>query len=87
MTSWGMPRTAKLEGHLGSAELQQCYLRCDHRADRTRWHPLWLVSTGKSGNEAAWLVARTSGWVSVLVRSYNERGAEGVATIKRRGKQ
>ncbi len=87
MSSWCMPRTAKLEGHFSSDELQQRYLRCDHRADRTRWHPLWLVSTGKSGNEAAWLVARTSGWVSVLVRSYNERGAEGVATIKRRGKQ
>lgn len=82
-----MPRTAKLEGHLSSAELQQRYLRCDHRADRTRWHALWLVSLGKSGNEAARLVGRTSGWVSVLVRSYNKSGTEGVETVKRRGQQ
>jgi transposase len=82
-----MPRTAELEGHLSSTELQQRYLRCDHRADRTRWHALWLVSTGKSGNEAARLVGRTSGWISVLVRSYNEKGTEGVTTIKRKGQQ
>ena len=87
MPNWYMPRTAKLEGHLSSAELQRHYLRCDDRADRTRWHALWLVSSGKSGNEAARLVGRTSGWISVLVRSYNESGAEGVATIKRRGQQ
>lgn len=82
-----MPRTAKLEGHLSSDELQQRYLRCDHRADRTRWHALWLVSTGKSGNEAARVVGRTSGWISVLVRSYNESGAAGVETVKRKGQQ
>lgn len=82
-----MPRTAKLEGHFSSNELQRRYLSCDHRADRTRWHALWLVSLGKSGNEAAHLVGRTSGWVSVLVRSYNERGAAGVETIKRKGQQ
>ncbi len=82
-----MPRPAKLEDHFSSGELQQRYLSCDHRADRTRWHALWLVSLGKSGNEAARLVGKSSGWVSVLVRSYNKSGAEGVATIKRRGQQ
>jgi transposase len=82
-----MPRTAKLEGHLSSDALQRRYLKCEHLADRTRWHALWLVSSGKSGNEAARLVGRSSGWVSVLVRSYNERGAEGVETVKRKGQQ
>ena len=82
-----MPRTTKLEGHLSSDELQQHYLRCKHQADRTRWHALWLVSTGKSGNEAARLVGRTSGWISVLVRSYNRSGAAGVETVKRKGQQ
>ena len=82
-----MPRTAKLEGHFSSDELQQRYLRCNHRADCTRWQALWLVSLGKSGNEAARLVGRTSGWISVLVRSYNENGAEGVETVKRQGQQ
>ncbi len=82
-----MPRTAKLEDHLTSAELQQQYLRCEHRADRTRWHALWLVSLGKSGNEAARLVGRTSGWVSVLVRHYNDQGAASVITVKREGRQ
>lgn len=78
---------AKLEGHLSSAELQERYLKCKHLADRVRWHALWLISSGKSGNEAARLVGRTSGWASVLVRSYNKQGAAGVATIKREGKQ
>ena len=87
MANWYRPRTAKLEEHLSSDELQRCYLRCDHRADRTRWHALWLMSLGKSGNEAARLVGRTSGWISMLVRSYNERGTEGVETVKREGQQ
>ena len=82
-----MPRTTKLEDHLTSAELQQRYLRCEHRADRTRWHALWLVSLGQSGNEAARLVGRTSGWMSVLVRRYNEQGAASVITVKREGRQ
>lgn len=82
-----MPRTAKLEGHLSSDALQHRYLKCEHLADRTRWHALWLVSLGKSGNEAARLVGRSSGWISVLVRSYNDSGAVGVETIKRKGQQ
>lgn len=80
-------RRAKLAEHLSSAELRERYLKCRHRADRVRWHALWLISTGRSGNEAACLVGRTSGWASVLVRSYNERGEAGVATIKREGRQ
>ena len=69
-----MPGIAKLEKHLSSRELQRRYLQCEHPADQTRWHALWLVSLGKSGDEAARLVGRTSGWVSVLVRAYNEQG-------------
>ena len=82
-----MPRTAKLEEHLGSAELRERYLRCKHDADRTRWHALWLVSLGKSGNEAARLVGRSSGWVSLLIRAYNARGPEAAETIKRNAQQ
>ncbi len=78
---------AKLEAHLTSAELQERYLRCKHLADRVRWHALWLISTGKSGNEAARLVGRTSGWASMLVRSYNKQGVAGAATVKREGRQ
>jgi transposase len=33
------------------------------------------------------LVGRTSGWISVLVRGYNEKGTEGVETLKRNGQQ
>lgn len=80
-------RRAKLAEHLSSAELQAHYLRCRHPVDRVRWHALWLISTGKSGNEAASLVGRTSGWASVLVRSYNERGGASVITVKREGRQ
>ncbi len=82
-----MPERAKLKDHLTSAELQRHYLRCQHLADRTRWHALWLVSLGKSGNEAARLVGRSSGWVSELVRAYNERGVEAAVTRKRKGRQ
>lgn len=78
---------AKLAEHLSSGELQERYLRCRHLADRTRWHALWLISLGKSGNEAAKLVGRTSGWASVLVRRYNEEGVAAVATVKREGRQ
>ncbi len=80
-------RRAKLANHLSSTELQERYLKSKHLADRVRWHALWLISTGKSGNEAASLVGRTSGWASLLVRSYNERGEAGVVTVKREGRQ
>ena len=82
-----MPRTAKLERHLSSDELRERYLRCKHDADRTRWHALWLVSLGKSGNEAARLVGRTSGWVSLLIRAYNAHGPTGAETLKRNAQQ
>lgn len=82
-----MAGRAKLKNHLTRAELQRHYLRCQHLADRTRWHALWLVSLGKSGNEAARLVARSSGWISELVRAYNERGVDAVVTRKHKGRQ
>jgi transposase len=82
-----MPGRAKLKTHLSSSELQRRYLTCEHLADRTRWHALWLVSLGKSGNEAAQLVGRTSGWVSRLVQAYNERGVEAAVTVKHKGRQ
>ena len=82
-----MAGKAKLKDHLTQHELQRRYLQCEHLADRTRWHALWLVSLGKSGNEAARLVGRTSGWVSRLVQAYNERGVEGAVTVKHKGRQ
>jgi len=82
-----MAGRAKLKEHLTSAALQRRYLKCDHLADRTRWHALWLVSLGKSGNEAARLVGRSSGWVSGLVRAYNERGIDAAVTRKHKGRQ
>jgi len=82
-----MAGRAKLKDHLTRAELQQHYLQCQQLADRTRWHALWLVSLGKSGNEAARLVGRSSGWVSELVRAYNERGVEAALTRKHKGRQ
>ena len=82
-----MAGKAKLKEHLTSAVLQRYYLRCQHLADRTRWHALWLVSLGKSGNEAARLVGRSSGWVSGLVRAYNERGTDAAVTRKHKGRQ
>ncbi len=82
-----MAGRAKLKDHLASAELQRYYLRCQNLADRTRWHALWLVSLGKSGNEAARLVGRSSGWVSGLVRAYNERGIDAAVTRKHKGRQ
>ena len=78
-----MPRTAKLKKHLNSDELREGYLKCKHEGDRTRWHALWLVSLGKSGNEAACLVGRSSGWVSLLIRAYNAHGPESAQTVKR----
>lgn len=82
-----MAGTAKLEEHLSSAELRERYLKCKHNADRTRWHALWLVSLGESGNESARLVGRSSGWASGLIRAYNAGGPEAVETVKRNKQQ
>lgn len=47
--------------------------------ERRRWIALYLISKGMSGNEASELVDRSSGWISKVVKRYNELGPKGVA--------
>ena len=76
----------KLKDHLSSEELRQRYLSCTHRADRTRWHALWLISQGQTSCAASALVGRGDVWGSRLVHAYNKGGPEAVPTVKRQGR-
>jgi transposase len=80
-----MPPEDRLAPHLTSVELRERYQRAVHPADRTRWHGLWLVSQGRAHREVARLVGRSHTWVNDVVRLYNERGPDAVATHKRAG--
>lgn len=80
-----MPAALRLVEHLSASELQQRYLSCGHRADRTRWHALWLVSQGHATGAAGRLVGRSDDWAYQLVHVYNQHGPDAVPTVKRQG--
>lgn len=69
-----MPRTVKLEPHLSPEELRARYLTSREPGERTRYHALWLIASGKSGRNAALTVGRSVGWASWLTQGYNAFG-------------
>ncbi len=68
-----------LKPHLTTEELYRRYRRCRVPQEKTRWRALYLISDGMQASEAARRVGRSSGWVTLLTRRYNTKGAEAVA--------
>lgn len=65
--------------HLTTEELYRRYRRCRVPQEKTRWRALYLVSGGMQASEAARRVGRSSGWMTLLARRYNKKGADAVA--------
>ncbi len=68
-----------LKPHLTTEELYHRYRRCRVPQEKTRWRALCLISGGMQASEAARRVGRSSGWITLLARRYNTKGAVAVS--------
>jgi transposase len=79
-----------LKPHLTTEELYRRYRRCRVPQEKTRWRALHLISGGMQASEAARRVGRSSGWITLVARRYNTKGAEAVTdgrTTQGRGRK
>lgn len=68
-----------LKPHLTTAELYYRYRRCRVPQEKTRWRALYLIFGGMQASQAARRVGRSSGWITLLARRYNTKGAAAVS--------
>lgn len=73
-----MGKRIVLVPHLTVEELHAGYKATPDAATARRWQVLWLISTGKTRDEAATLVGVSSRWATTLVARYNAEGAAGL---------
>jgi transposase len=78
-----MGKRVALVPHFTAAELAARYKATADAATARRWQLLWLISTGKTRDEAASVVGVSSRWASTLIARYNARGAAGLADGRR----
>ena len=71
-----MPKSIKLESHLGSEELENRYRKAHDPVLRSHYQILWLISEGKSTTQVMEVTGYSRGWIQQLARRYNEGGPE-----------
>ena len=71
-----MPKITTIKDYLSQEELHERYRQADKVAERTHWHIIWLLSSGKRVKEVAQITDYTEGWIRELVRRYNQTGAK-----------
>jgi transposase len=71
-----MPKTIKLESHLGSEELENRYRKAHDPVLRSHYQILWLISESKSTTQVMEVTGYSRGWIQQLARRYNEGGPE-----------
>src|SRR5215210_7358364 len=69
-----MPKTIKLELHLGSKELENSYREARDPVARSHYQIVWLIAQGKSTAEVMEVTGYSRDWIQQLSRRYNERG-------------
>jgi transposase len=69
-----MPKTIKLEPHLGSEELENRYRKAHDRVLRSHYQILWLISEGKTTTQVMEVTGYSRGWIQQLARRYNASG-------------
>lgn len=74
-----MGKRVALVPHFTPAQLAARYKATPDAATARRWQVLWLISSGKTRDEAAPVVGVSARWASTLIARYNARGAAGVA--------
>lgn len=71
-----MPKTIKLEPHLGSEELENRYRKARDPVARSHYHIVWLISEGKTTAEVMEATGYSRGWIQQLARRYNTDGPQ-----------
>ena len=72
-----MPKTIKLEPHLGSEELENRYRKARDPVLRSHYQIVWLISEGKTTRqEVMEATGYSRGWIQQLARRYNAGGPE-----------
>jgi transposase len=67
-----------VRSHLSNAELKARYRQQRDAKEGRRWQALWLVSTGRSAQEAAAAVGFDVSWVRAIIRRSNAQGPASV---------
>jgi transposase len=71
-----MPKTIKLEPHLGSKELEDRYRQAKDPVERSHYQILWLIGQGKTTTEVMEATGYSRGWIQQLARRYNSDGPQ-----------
>jgi transposase len=79
-----MPKTIKLEPHLGSKELENRYRKARDPVARSHYQIVWLVSEGKTTAEVMEVTGYSRGWVQQLARRYNADGPDALGDRRHR---
>jgi transposase len=79
-----MPKTIKLEPHLGSEELEGRYRKARDPVERSHYQILWLIGEGKTTTEVMEATGYSRGWIQQLARRYNAQGAEALGDRRHR---
>jgi len=74
-----MPKTIKLEPHLGSEELGNRYRKARDPVERAHYQIVWLIGEGKTTSEIMEVTGYSRGWIQQLARRYNAQGPEALA--------
>ncbi len=78
-----MGRRVTLVPHLPPDALFARYKATADAATARRWQLVWLISTGKTRDEAAALVGLSSRWATEIVARYNCEGVAGLEDGRR----
>jgi|SRR3954452_18656949 transposase len=71
-----MPKTIKLEPHLGSEELEERYRKARDPVQRSHYQILWLISQGRTTSQVMEATGYSRGWIQQLARRYNADGPD-----------
>jgi transposase len=79
-----MPKTIKLEPHLGSEELENRYRKAHDPVERSHYQILWLIGQGKTTTEVMEFTGYSRGWIQQLARRYNADGPRALGDCRHR---
>jgi transposase len=64
------------QSHLSVTELEHRYKTASEAIAKSHFHALWLLARGYSIDQVAGLLSFSTRWVRILIKRYNEGGAD-----------
>src|SRR5438045_2564482 len=65
-----------IKSHLPAVELEHRYKTASEAIAKSHFHALWLLARGYSIDQVAGLLSFSTRWVRILIKRYNEGGAD-----------